>query len=192
MTEQTQQCPDCGSELQPETNECVRCDSNQGGEAPNKSAPPADYGIVLMAIPLVATLLIWFWVGSMALIQGPSSTLGLILVANILGTAGVATLEASKAGMTANRQQKTYSPTAWFFIIVLLWIVGYPMYLYKRAAVGLANRLVPGIIIACVFLGSWGIMYAAIEAQMAEIRADFEQFEYDMEELEREWDLMEW
>lgn len=118
MMEQTTRCPACGGEVQRATNKCNQCSFDLGvGPAPRTADKPADYGIALLAIPLVATLLVWFWVGNMNLFQSPGSTLGLIMVATVLGAAGVAAMEAAKAGMKTDRAQGTYSPTACFFII---------------------------------------------------------------------------
>ncbi len=193
MMEQTTRCPACGGDVQRGTNKCNQCSFDLGvGPAPRTADKPADYGIALLAIPLVATLLVWFWVGNMNLFQSPGSTLGLIMVATVLGTAGVAAMEATRAGMKTDRAQGTYSPTAWFFIIALLWIIGYPAYLYKRASAGLANRLAAGTAIALVFTGSWGVMFAAVEEQKAEVMAGFEELEMEMEQWERELDALDW
>jgi hypothetical protein len=68
----------------------------------------------------------------MNLLQSPGDTMALIMLATVLGTAVVAAMEASKVGMKSDRKKGTYSPTSWFFIITLLWIIGYPAYLFKR------------------------------------------------------------
>lgn len=193
MNNTTPQCPFCGGDIQPETGICSKCTFDMhAGPAPSTIEHHADYGLILLAIPVVSTLLIWFWVGSMSLLQSPGSTLGLILIATSLGTAAVAAYEASKARLHTNPEIRLYSPTAWFFLITLLWGIGYPLYLYKRKYAGLANRLIPGIIIAVLYLGSWGLMYTSIEVQLAEIRADLEQYDVEMGQLEEEWDSMDW
>ncbi len=135
----------------------------------NSSKPAADYGIFLLAIPAVATLLIWVWVSGMNLLQSPQSTMSLIMLGTILGTAIVAAMEASKVGMKSDRSKGTYSPTAWFFILMLIWIVGYPIYLYKRKYYGLANRLTAGILVALIFVISYVIMNASIAKTRSEL-----------------------
>lgn len=139
------------------------------------AVPAADYGIVLLAIPAVATLLIWFWVASMNLLQNPGSSMTLIMLGTVLGTAIVAAMEASKNGMKSVRSEGTYSPTSWFFIFLLLWIIGYPMYLYKRKKYGLKNLLVLGLIAAIVFVVSYSIMSTAIDEKIAEIQRNLGQ-----------------
>lgn len=107
--------------------------------APTTMKRPSDYGIALVIIPIVG--LIW------RLIAGPT----LVGYAVPLLTAVIATMEASKAGMVSDRQKGTYSPTAWFFIIWLLWVIGYPAYLYKRRHYGFSDLLVVGIVLSAIY-----------------------------------------
>lgn len=186
MSEETKRCPFCGEEILAIAKKCKHCGSYLEGETSAEAAlskPAADYGMFLLAIPVVATMLIWFWVSGMNLLQSPGDTMALIMLATVLGTAIVAAMEASKVGMKSDRKKGTYSPTAWFFIITLLWIIGYPVYLFKRKHYGLANRLVVGILVALVFVGSWSIINSAIEDKKAEIRGHLEQMQRQMESL---------
>jgi len=140
-----------------------------------------DYGTLLLAIPIVTSLLIWFWISGMNLLQSPGDTLSLLMLATILGTAYVASLEASKVGMKSDRKEGTYSPTAWFFIITFMWIVGYPVYLYKRRRYGLSNRLFSGLIVMFIFIGSYGLMSATIEEAKIEMQGEWNQLQRDLE-----------
>lgn len=189
MSEEIKRCPFCGEEILAIANKCKHCGSNlEEGASSVPAAIPrqaADYGMFLLAIPVIATLLIWFWVSSMNLLQSPSSTMDMIMLATILGTAIVAAMEASSAGMKSDSDKGTYSPTAWFFIITFLWVVGYPVYLFKRKHFGLADRLVAGILVALIFVGSWGLMYSVIEREKAKIQNGLEQMTKQMESLVR-------
>jgi len=129
----------------------------------------ADYGTFLLAIPVVSTMLIWFWVSGMNLLQDPGESMTLIMLATVIGTAILASAEASKAGMVTDRQKGSYSPTAWFFLITLLWFVGYPAYLLKRKDYGLKNYLLGGILVALLFIASFAIMDAFIADKKAEV-----------------------
>jgi len=178
MSEEMKRCPFCGEEILAIAKKCKHCGSDieiGASEKVESSKQNTDYGMFLLAIPVVATMLIWFWVSGMNLFQSPGDTMSLIMLLTVLGTAIVAAMEASKVGMQSDRKKGTYSPTAWFFIITLLWIVGYPVYLFKRKHYGLDNRLVSGMFVTLIFVGSWGIMNSAIEEKKAEIRGKLEQ-----------------
>ncbi len=88
-----------------------------------------------------------------------------------------------KIGMKSDKKKGTYSSTAWLFIISLLWIVWYPAYLYKRKQFGLKNRLLPGVAVAFLFIGSWALMSSAVEARKAEVRESLAEVQQQFESL---------
>lgn len=169
--EATKNCDFCGEKILAIAKKCKHCGSDLENRTSEKTI---DYGMFLLAIPVVATMLIWFWVSGMNLFQSPSDTMSLIMLFTVLGTAIVAAMEASKVGMKSDRNKGTYSSTAWFFIITLLWIIGYPIYLFKRKHYGLDNRLISGIFVTLVFVGSWVFMSSAIEDKKLGIRSKLE------------------
>lgn len=179
-------CNMCGEEILAVAKKCKHCGSDLAlpqAEATVVGEDGADYGNALLAIPVVATLLIWFWVSGMNLLQSPGSTLTLIAVATLFGTATVAAMEASKNGMQRDKEKGTHKPVTWFFLIVLIWIVAYPAYLLKRKHYGLKSRFVPGLVIALIFVASWSMMNGAIESKKAEVRSNLEEMERQLDSL---------
>ena len=62
------------------------------------SRPDETLGTFLIMIPLAAAGLVFFWVGSMRMIDGPWSKLSLLAVCTVLLTAGLVSMEAQRLG----------------------------------------------------------------------------------------------
>ena len=169
----TKSCPYCGEEILAVAKKCKHCQSDLT-QSPSSTtaakAPAADYGVLLLAIPVISILLMWFWVVNMNLLQNPLQVLSIIGLSTIVITALIAAMEAGQVGMVSNKKQGTYSPIAWFFIILLLWIIGYTVYLFKRRKYGLTNFLIIGLIIAITFVASQFMLGMAIEQQKDKVR----------------------
>lgn len=146
--------------------------------------PAANYEIALLGIPAVATLLNIFWVSEMNLFQNPSGTLDTIMIFTVIGTIVFAVIEASKVGMTESKEKGTNKPGTWAIYLALLWVVAYPAYLAKRRYFGLPNRMIAGIFLMILFLGSYGAMHGAIEKQKAEVRDSFEELQRQLESIQ--------
>lgn len=184
MSHELKACPFCAEQILAAAQKCKHCNSNLNeANSIKPSETHQSYDVYLLAIPLVGTMLVWFWISGLNLFQSPGSKMALILVAVVLGTGIVAAMEANKVGMTSDRKKGTYSSTSWFFIISLLWVVGYPAYLFKRREFGLKNRLAAGLAVAFVFVGSWTLMNAAIEDKMTEIRSNLADVQQQLESL---------
>jgi len=123
-----------------------------------------DYGLILLVAPIISTILIWFWIGSMNLIQGPGSKLtGLVAI--------IAAMEVSSFQKTS--QQKLGSPLSYFLLIVLLWIIGYPLYFFHRKKWGFTNLALGSILVMIIFVFSIFSIGSAIESRKTEIRNVF-------------------
>jgi hypothetical protein len=77
----------------------------------------------------------------------------LLCVITVFGTAIIASIEASYI-RTVFDKKVSYSPTDWFFKIIILWFIGYPAYLSERRKYGLTNFKEVGIFIVFLFLSS--------------------------------------
>lgn len=184
MPELIKDCPFCAEEIHVDAKKCKHCGSTieEGlSLAVTKNPSVADFGILLLAVPVVATMLIWLWVGEMNLLQSPGDVMMFLLAAVVLGTAIIAGLEASKAGgVSANAAEGTYSGTSWFLLIAMFWFFAYPAYLYKRKHYGLANLVFGGVLMAPVFVGSWVVMNSEIENRQADVRGNLEQLQKNL------------
>jgi hypothetical protein len=171
--ERMKRCPFCAEKVLAAAIKCKHCGSALGEVAAQistlgKLPPAADYGWAILGIPLAGTALIWTWIASMSLLQGPSSALSLVVAAVVISTASVCALEASKLGMIRDRTNGTYNPTEWGISILVLWVICYPAYLYNRRKFGVAGRLLSGLTVSVLFLGSAMTLQAAISSKLVQ------------------------
>lgn len=172
----TKTCPYCSENILATAIRCKHC------QADLRPAPTGDNGVggrellgsLALLAPLIATLLIWFWIGQMNLLQGPASSLSVLGLLTILVTALLSAMEAKQLGAGGvsdldKKRRKRSGPTAWFFAVLLMWIFGFPAWLYQRKHYGLKNLVTGGILVALLFVGSWVTMAGALEVRQAEV-----------------------
>lgn len=136
------------------------------------TAGKRNYDVFLLGIPVVATLLTWLWVGNMSLLQSPDSALLLLAILTAVGTAAAAGMEANALSLENNRQG-SYAPITWFALIVMLWVLAYPFYLYKRKDYGASNLIGVGIALTLIMSASVAGMNYRIDVKRAELRQLF-------------------
>jgi hypothetical protein len=173
---ETKQCPYCAETVLKAAIRCKHCGGDIGGGASILATKKSEaLGVLMLTAPFVAALLIVFWVGDMALIQNPGSTLNLLAFATVIGTAILVAIEAKQVGAGNNvdltpKGKKRSGPGSWFAVTLLLWVVGFPGWLYQRKRYGLKNLVVGGIVAMTFFVGSFAVMNATIERKKDEIR----------------------
>ena len=106
-------------------------------------------GYVMLAIPTAAAFFIW-----MADNLGISAFVQVLAVAS---TAILAGMEAKRLGIGSKtdrtpKGKKRSGPGAWTGVILLLWIFGFPAYLFTRSRYGARNLLLPAILVMILFL----------------------------------------
>jgi RNA polymerase subunit RPABC4/transcription elongation factor Spt4 len=167
-------CQHCAELILEEATVCRFCNRDVAGKPQAATRPDESLAQAMLLVPLLGCILIWFWIGSMSLIQGPGSSLALVGVGTVLITGFIAATDAKRLGVGAPGDPlKGSSPNVWFLFILLLWIVGYPAYLFQRKKYGARSYIVVGVLIALLFAGSWFGMSVAIEAQQEKIRGIF-------------------
>lgn len=188
----TKRCPFCAEEILIDAVKCKHCGSMLGTspeEAPIKAGAQGDqFGVPLLLIPVVSTLLVIFWVGQMSLIQGPGSSLALVGIVTVAATAALILMEARRVGAGTDSDvsksgRKRSSPIAWFVGGVLLWFIVYPAWMYQRSKYGLRNLVVGGLLVTLVFSGAYIAMSAAISSQQEEIQSDLTDLQQQLEDL---------
>jgi hypothetical protein len=177
--EATKKCPFCSETILADAIKCKHCQTDLrtapvGGSPAAKASGGEMIGVVMLVLPLASTFLIWFWVAQMNLLQGPGSSLALLGCGTILATAILAAVEGSRvgAGTPTDRDKKgrkRSGPVTWFVMLVFLWVLGFPMWLYQRSRYGLKNLVVGGVLVAIIFAGSWAMMGNAIQEKQTEI-----------------------
>lgn len=173
-------CSACGKSVSRRAPACPNC--GEPINEPKAKSPQETIGIFILLLPLVAALLIWFWIGGMNLLQNPSSTLMFLTIGTVIGTGVLVGVEANQLGIggdsdTDKKGRKKTGPVGWAAFTMLMWIIGYPVYLWYRSKYGAKNMVVGGIAVTFIFLGAAVLMNAAIEEKKGQVRDSLNEFQ---------------
>lgn len=164
------------TELTPEERRRIYEEERMKMEPPSPLRLPAQnetLGYVLLIIPFVAALMMYFWVSSMRLIDNPASMLNLLGGGTILATAIIAAIEAGKLGFGSGVKKES-SPLVIFFGIALLWLIVYPAYFVMRVRKGQKNMVLGAILVTLIFCLAWFVMGNAVDEAVQKFGSMFE------------------
>jgi hypothetical protein len=117
-----------------------------------------DFGGPLLVIPAVGTILVFFWIGNMAMIHGPADKLTLIALAVVISTTILAAMEIARR--PENPETKADSPVLFVVACLLLQPLAYCWHMARRKRYGLRN-LVPFAVIEMIIFW-WATFYMAL------------------------------
>lgn len=144
-------CPKCGKSTAAGAR-CVHCGTALGT---NKSrllrpsdAPTADFGIYLLAIPIIAAI------AALAVALALHSVTGIIVVLVIMAivSAGFATTELLRAPTLLDAKEPAKTILGWLGFILILWPAGFPVYSFSRRRFHLGNLLIAAVIVEAILI----------------------------------------
>ena len=149
-------------------------------DSPKPQSSSEILGIIALLLPICGAGFAWIKLsGTTVLGSFFSNTIEVTLAVVILGTAILIAIEASSVGagsatdLKKGTTKRREGPVVWFFFVVLLWIVGYPLWMYRRSQYGLKNYLGVAIAIALVYAVSMALLGAAVQDAQQSFRQQF-------------------
>lgn len=168
-------CSKCSERYAAAARFCSHCGAdNLGGEteaAEDKAlAANMQYDLFLLGIPVASTLAVWLWVANQSLAEAPLHSLLLIVLVNVFGTAAAACLEARVFNRHRHGSHH-FDPPVWFALIAILWVLAYPLYLYRRKGYGASNLIAAGVTLTLIFSGSVTVVGYRVDQRQQALQA---------------------
>lgn len=152
-------CPHCGARTSVGTS-CVHCGAVLASPKMRKplasETPGADYGIFLLATPILAALALL----AVALATHAIVGLILVLVLMVLVCAAFAASEIFQSPAAWESGSPLKIMFGWLALVALLWPAGFPAYLRTRRRWHLGNWLVGALVVEALLIA--GVVLAAI------------------------------
>lgn len=127
-------------------------------------------GFVMVIIPLISSLLVWYWFLYLEVIKDMNTYLFVVLISTIILTSTVATIDSHRLGMKVSifKKKDIYGGKfLTFFVFLLLWVYSYPSFLLRRKNFGSRNLFIPLMFSILIFLGSVSYIFYASEVKKA-------------------------
>lgn len=184
----TKSCPYCAEIIKMEAVRCRFCGMDLVASAGPKGKTGA-IDVLLLACPWIGIGLVLLWVENSPLIVA-GKNMGFVTALVILGSALLIALDAGQKGIGSRPDPKTGKkeggPITWLLGTLLLWVVIYPLYMFRRGRYGIKSNGAACLIGALLFAGISIYYTSAISAEHGRIRAQLEQNQRDYERSMRE------
>ena len=122
-------------------------------------------GFIMVVIPLISSLLMWYWFLYLEVLKEMNTYLLVVLISTIFITSTVATTDSHRLGMKVLifKKKEIYGGKfLTFFVFLLLWVYSYPSFLLRRKNFGSRNLFIPLVFSVLIFWGSiFYILYAS-------------------------------
>ncbi|MBN2790475.1 MAG: hypothetical protein JXR69_09830 [Candidatus Delongbacteria bacterium] len=142
-------------------------DSQENNNLAGKEKKLDILGFIMVIIPLISSIMIWYWFLYLDYFKRMGTYLIVVLVLTILLTTIVATIDSHRLGMKIEifKKKKIYGGKfLTFFVFLILWLYAYPSFLLRRKNFGSRNLFIPLIISILIFFGS--IFYVSYVSEM--------------------------
>jgi len=126
-------------------------------------------GFLMVIIPLLSSLLQWYWFLYFDLVQDMTDYLLAVMISTILLTTILATIDSHRIGLKIKiyKRKEIYGGSFLkFFVFLLLWIYSYPVYLFRRKNYGSRNLLYPMIFTLLIFIFSSVYLYYTVQIRL--------------------------
>ena len=117
----------------------------------------------------------------MPLLHGPESKLGGLFAFTVMLSAILIAIEVTLIGSDGtevprgpNNVPEGPSPVCWFFLVALLWVIGFPMWMYRRSRYGLKNMFAVSVIVAVILVGTDLVIWTALQEQRESLARELE------------------
>lgn len=139
--------------------------------------PGLDAGLYLLLAPIIAIVLCWLWIAGLFDLRDPARVLVWVLLGAIGITAILGAVESERCKHTEYSPMNPFTPLNWFFVMALIWPLGYPAYMHQRHYYGLEKRLGSGLLVMLALIGTGIAVMLEIDSRTNELVRAIQQYQ---------------
>jgi hypothetical protein len=166
-------CPLCGGTIPQGVKKCLFCATvvtRTEVSAGDEGGTHID--VIGSALLVVPGMIVAFTLGYVIRLNALQNPVGKLLVGGFVAALASAVLVMLEARRAGDQRVGQFTPRQWFFLNLLAWPVGYPLYLRERASSGLKDLMIPGVVISVVFTLTFMFQAATFKTMAASARRD--------------------